>query len=521
SIEYYDTIFTIAESPVKQGVIWVGSDDGLVHVTRDGGEHWDNVTPKNMPEWMQINSIEASPIDVGTAYFAGTLYKFDDNRPFLYKTTDFGKSWHQINNGIPQNTFTRCIREDPNRKDLLYAGTETGIYVSFNGGANWQSLQLNLPVTPICDLAIQKREHELVAATQGRAFWVLDDTQLLAQLSDGVANEDMHLFQPKHAYRGAFGRGFIPGLGGAGNEGSNPPNGAVIYYWLKDKPQGEVTLEFLDTEGKSIKKFSSNPPPRPRPLLEAASSEQAELEEESGGPRGSGGVRRIPANQGLNQFVWDLRYPDATSFPGLILWAGSVRGPLAAPGTYEVKLTANGKVQTQKFELRADPRLKVTPEQYSAQLALALQVRDKLSQTNEAVIQIRDVRKQIDELTSRLKSAGETAKSKTVIERAKSLSDDLTTVEEALYQTKNRASEDPLNFPVRLNNKLAALLSAIQEADAQPTASQNAVYEELATNINAQVARLKQVIDSGVPALNKMVRDQDIPAISIKTTGTF
>ncbi|MBV9404431.1 MAG: hypothetical protein JO211_03735, partial [Acidobacteriaceae bacterium] len=192
SIEYYDTIFTIAESSVKQGLLWVGSDDGMVHVTRDGGAHWENVTPKNMPEWIQVNSIEASPFDPGTAYFAATLYKFDDYRPFLYKTTDYGKSWRQINSGIPQNAFTRCIREDPNHKDLLYAGTETGIYVSFNGGANWQSLQLNLPVTPITDLAIQKREHELVAATQGRAFWILDDTVLLAQAKEGIANEEMH-----------------------------------------------------------------------------------------------------------------------------------------------------------------------------------------------------------------------------------------------------------------------------------------------------------------------------------------
>lgn len=521
SIEYYDTIFTVAESPVKKGVIWTGADDGMVHLTRDGGEHWEDVTPKNMPEWMQINSIEASPFEAGTAYFAGTLYKFDDNRPFLYKTTDYGKTWHAIDNGIPQNTFTRCIREDPNKKDLLYAGTETGMYVSFNGGANWQPLQLNLPVTPITDLAIQKREHELVAATQGRSFWILDDTQILSQLTPQTGKEDVHLFEPKHTYRGAFGRGFIPGLGGPANAGANPPNGAVIYYWLKEKPEGEVTLEFLDNDGKLIKKFSSNPPPRPRPALEASSSEQAELQEEEGGPQRRGGVQRVPANQGLNQFVWDLRYPDATSFPGMILWAGSVRGPLIVPGTYEVRLTANAKTQTQKFEVRKDPRVDTTAPQYLAQLELELQIRDKLTQTNEAVIQIRDIRKQIDELTARLRAAGGSAKSKTVIERAKSLSDDLSTIEEALYQTKSKASEDPLNFPVKLNNKLAALLAAIEEADTEPTASEDQVYEELATTVNAELNKLKQVVDSGVPALNKMVRDQDIPAIAVKSTGTL
>ncbi len=519
SIEYYDTIFTVIESPVKQGLIWVGSDDGLVHLTRDGGEHWENVTPKNMPEWIQINSIEASPFDAGTAYFAATLYKFDDNRPFLFKTTDYGKTWRQVNQGIPQNTFTRCIREDPNRKDLLYAGTETGIYVSFNGGTTWQSLQLNLPVTPIADLAIQKREHELVAATQGRAFWILDDTQLLAQLTAGVGAEDVHLFQPKQAYRGAFGRGF-GGPGGAAHEGANPASGATVYYWLKDKPQGEVTLEFLDAEGKLVKKFSSKPPERPRPALEAGSAEQAQMEEEEGGPRRAGGVQRLPADQGLNRFDWDLRYPDATSFPGMILWAGSVRGPLVIPGTYEVKLTVSGAPLTQKFEVRKDPRVSTTPEQYAAQLALALQMRDKLSQTNQAVIEIRDVKKQINDLTARLKPGAENAKSKLVAERAKALSDELTAIEETLYQTKNRASEDPLNFPVRLNNKLAALLAAIGEADSQPTASQQQVYEDLATSINAEIGKLKQVIDSGVPAFNKMVREQDIPAITVKAGGT-
>ncbi len=522
SIEYYDTIFTVMESPVKQGLIWVGADDGLVHVTRDGGQHWENVTPKNMPEWIQINSIEASPFDPGTAYFAATMYKFDDLRPYLYKTTDYGKSWQQINNGIPQTAFTRCIREDPNKKDLLYAGTETGIYVSFNGGAKWQSLQLNLPLTPIADLAIQKREHELVAATHGRAFWILDDTQLLAQLSDGIANEDVHLFEPKHAYRGAFGGGFGGGgLGGSAHVGANPPNGAVVYYWLKDKPQGEVTLEFLDAQGKLVKKFSSKAPERPGPAMEAASAEQAQLQEETAGPRRGGGVQRAPANQGLNRFDWDLRYPDATTFPGIILWAGSVRGPAVVPGAYEVKLTVDGKSQTQKLEVRKDPRVDTTPQQYAAQLALELQMRDKLSQTNQAVIQIRDVRKQIDELTARLQAAGDTAKSRTVLDRAKSLSNELTAIEEALYQTKSKASEDPLNFPVKLNNKLAALLSAVSEADTQPTASQQQVYEDLATSVNAEISKLKQVMDSGIPALNKLVKDQDIPAIAVKATGTF
>lgn len=515
SIEYYDTIFTVIESPLEKGLIWTGSDDGLVHVTRDGGEHWQNVTPKNMPQWIQINSIEASPFDAGTAYVAATMYKFDDNRPFLYKTTDYGKTWRQINDGIPQNTFTRCIREDPNKKDLLYAGTETGIYVSFNGGTNWQSLQLNLPVTPIVDLAIQKREHELVAATQGRSFWILDDTQLLAQLTEAIANEDFHLFAPKHAYRGAFGHP-MPGIAGPSNQGQNSPNGAVIYYWLKDKPKGKVTLEILDEEGKLVKKFSSNPPPDTnKGSLEATSAEQAQMQEEEGGPQANR-TQRVPVEKGLNQFVWDLRLPDATTFPGIILWAGNVRGPMVVPGTYQVRLSFDGESQTQQFEVRKDPTVATTPQEFAAQFELAVQVRDKLSQTNAAVIEIRDVRKQIDELTARLRTTGDSTRSKTVIDRAKALSDDLTAIEEALYQTKSKASEDPLNYPVRLNNKLAALLTAIGSADTEPTAAERQVYEDLATAVNAQVNKLKQALDSGVPSLNKLVREQDIPAIAVK-----
>ena len=239
SIEYYCTIFTFMESPVTKGVIWVGSDDGLVHVTRDGGKNWANVTPKDMPEWIQINSIDASAHDPGTAYVAATMYKSDDFRPYLYKTTDYGKTWKKIVNGIPDRSFTRVVREDPNHKGLLFAGTEFGLYISFDDGDNWKPFQLNLPITPITDVAFQKREKELVVATQGRSFYVLDDVPLLYQLNDAIKTTDVHLFQPKDTYRFGAGRGFGGGgRGGAPGVGENPPAGAVVDYWLKDKPAG-------------------------------------------------------------------------------------------------------------------------------------------------------------------------------------------------------------------------------------------------------------------------------------------
>jgi photosystem II stability/assembly factor-like uncharacterized protein len=505
SIEYYDIIFTMAESPVKPGLIWTGSDDGLVYVTQDGGKHWENVTPKGLREWMQINTVEASPFDAGTAYFAGTKYQLDDFQPYLYKTTDYGKTWTAISRGIPSRAFTRVIREDPNHRNLLVAGTETGMYVSFNGGDNWQSFQLNLPVVPITDLAFQKREKELVVATQGRAFWIFDDLPLLYQLAAGPPTEDMKLFQPKETYRSLRGGFRMPP---GGSQGQNPPSGAVVYYSLKEKPKDEVTLEFLDDAGHAIHKFSSKPP---------AKKPAAEGEEDEEFPPRRPDADRVPTEAGLNRFVWDLRYPDATTFPGLIMWAGNIRGPVIVPGNYKVRLTANGKSETQNFVVKKDPRLSTTPEAYARQLEVALQIHNKLSQSNDAVVRIRDIRKQLDDYAERVKD-------QKVADAAKALSKSLTAVEEALYQTKNRANEDPLNFPIKLNNKLAALEGVVESSDNGPTLQSSQVFEDLASQVNAQLETLKRLTASDLAAFNKLARDQNVPAVIISdlqpTTGS-
>ena len=333
SVEYYATIFAVMESPVQAGTIWTGSDDGLVQITRDGGKNWSNVTPSSniMPEWIQINSIEASPHDPGTAYVAATMYKWDDNKPYLYRTSDYGKTWKKITNGIPDTTFTRVIREDPNKRGLLYAGTETGMYVSFDNGDRWQSMQLNLPVVPITDLAIQKREKELVVATQGRSFWILDDLPVLHQMMDAggfSAASETRLFKPKESYRMPGGGGFP--LGPTATVGRNPANGVVVYYSLKAKPTSDVDLEFLDPAGKSIRKFTA----RVSRQGEGAASAGAPPAPagEGGGFGGGGGAPPVPVEVGLNRFVWDTRYPDAVRFPGMILWAGETRGPKLAAG---------------------------------------------------------------------------------------------------------------------------------------------------------------------------------------------
>ncbi|HKB64339.1 MAG TPA: hypothetical protein VKC61_00695 [Pyrinomonadaceae bacterium] len=535
SVEYYATIFTVMESPVQKGVIWTGSDDGLVQLTRDGGKTWADVTPKKdlMPEWIQINSIEASPHDPATAYVAATMYKWDDNKPYLYKTSDFGKTWKEITNGIPTTTFTRVIREDPNKRGLLYAGTETGVYVSFDDGGNWQSMQFGLPLVPITDLAIHKREQDLVAATQGRSFYIFDDLPFIHQLMDAggmAAIKQTKLFQPENPYRMD---GASPPLPATATVGRNPANGAVVYYSLKAKPTSDVVLEFLDASGKSIQKFTGkpakataaaqpSPSASPSPTAQTSPTPAAPTSEEPQGggeePEGFGAPRqpRVTTDVGMNRFVWDLRYPESVRFPGMILWAGEMRGPRVAPGMYQVRLTVDGQTTNQSFEVKPDPRLSTSAADYAKQLELGLKIRDKVTETHNAIIQIRDVRKQVDDLLKRV--AGQPG-FKVINDAATPLKKNLTAVEESLYQTKNRSSQDPLNFPIRLNNKLAALAGVVQSADAAPTDQSYAVYDELVVEIDAQLAKLAQIMKTDVPAFNQLVRDQNVPAVTVKPTA--
>jgi hypothetical protein len=472
------------------------------------------------------------------------MYKWDDYRPYLYKTSDFGKSWKKITNGIPANAFTRVVREDPNKRGLLYAGTETGLYVSFDDGANWQSMQFNLPLVPITDLAIQKREQDLVAATQGRSFYVFDDLPLIHQLMNAGgmnAVKQTKLFQPENPY--SMDGGGFP-LPPNATIGRNPSNGAVVYYSLKSKPTTDVVLEFLDASGKSIQKFTAKaqkPAPSaqstspqasapgaqasPTPLMQTPGVAQVTTPpeepqvpsgEESEG-FGGGRQARVTTDVGLNRFVWDLRYSESVRFPGMILWAGEMRGPRVVPGRYQVKLTVDGNTMTESFEVKPDPRLATSAADFAKQFELGLKIRDKVSETHNAIIQIRDVRKQVDDLLKRI--AGQ-PNYKAINDAATALNKNLTSVEESLYQTKNRSSQDPLNFPIRLNNKLAALAGVVQSADAAPTDQSYAIYDDLVAQIDAQLAKLGQIMKTEVPAFNQLVRDQNIPAVTVKPEPT-
>jgi len=483
SVEYYCTIFAVAESPYEKDLIMTGSDDGLLHITRDGGKKWDNVTPSIMPPWTMINSVEFDPFQKGGAYVAATSYKSGDNRPYLFKTKDYGKTWTKITDGIDPGHFTRVVRADPKRPGLLYAGTEFGMYISFDDGASWKSFQLNLPTVPITDLTI--KNDNLIAATQGRSFWLIDDLTPLHQLNDAVAKSNFHLYQPMPSYRmnGAqAGR-----RGQPKNEGMNHPNGVMIHFYLKDTTKSTVSLEILEMNGSVIKKFSTKP------------DKKAKDEE-------------LKIKTGMNKFVWNMRYPNAEGFDGLIMWAGSLTGPKAMPGKYKTRLTVNGTALETEFEILKDPRTSGTSEDIKAQFDFSMAVRDKLSETHVAIKKIRTAREQINRVTEPMKGKEDM---KDVNELSKSILDEMKKIEETLYQTKNRSGQDPLNYPVRLNNKLAALGSEVDGSDYRPTQQVKDVYKEVVEKIDFQLDHLKKVMNEKVPKFNDLIRQKQVNAITI------
>jgi photosystem II stability/assembly factor-like uncharacterized protein len=543
--EHYCTIFAFAESPHEKGVFWAGSDDGLVHISRDGGTSWQNNTPPDLPEWTTISLITTSPHDPATAYVAAHRYRLHDNQPYLYKTNDYGKSWQRINNGIPSDDFTRCIREDPTRRGLLFAGTETGLYVSADDGANWQRVQGNLPAVPVYDL--QFKDEDLVLATHGRSFWILDDLGVIRQLAEGAPTNTNHLFQPRTAYRviapRGFGRPGQPGKNyGAGlgvplvyyenvtpagevkrkfiNAGQNPPDGVIVEYVLNAKPEGEVKLSFVDSKGQEIRSFSSKAPAE----LDAAGSGTAAGTEgrEARSAAAGGGEpqeQRIPAEAGLNRFVWNMRYPDAVKVPGDITTEQSTSGPVAAPGSYEVRLTVNGQTQSQPFVIAKDPRVAVSQQDLDEQLAFLLKIRDKLSETNEAINQIRDMKGQVEEWVKRAAAEDpERERARIIADAGRNLKIKLTSIEDELIQGRAKAGSDTLNFPSRLNARLAAIPSVVISADAAPQAQAYGVFDKLSGEIDQQLQQLRQVMATDVAGFNDLIRNSELPAVLPKSS---
>jgi photosystem II stability/assembly factor-like uncharacterized protein len=493
SVEYYDTVFAIAESPVEKGVIWAGTDDGLVHVTRDGGQNWSKVTSKDFGEWSLVSIIEPSPHSGGTAYVAIDRHKLDDYRPYIFKTTDYGKSWAKITSGLPDNGYAHAVREDPKRKGMLFAGTENGIYVSFDDGAHWQSLRMNLPMTPIHDLAI--KDNDLVVATHGRAFWVLDNVSSLRQMTSSTSSEDAHLYQPASVVR-FRGPGFT--LPATIPVGANPPAGVVIDYFLKAAPKEQITLEILDAQGKLLRKYSSKKP------AEGPSAD----EEEFGFTRQS---EALPAEIGLNRFVWDLRAEPPVRVPGSVGWGGRPEGVLVVPGNYQVKLTVAGKASTANFEITKDPRIPASQADLAKQAELAQRIRDRVSAGHEAVNQIRSVRSQLDALKKRL-SADSNAKP--VLDASDALTKKMNGVEEKIIQPKSKSGEDPLNYPIQVADQLVALQGTVESADAAPTAACFTVFDELNGRLETQLAAWRELQSKDLADLNALIQKNNIPAIA-------
>ncbi|MBG10671.1 MAG: glycosyl hydrolase [Gammaproteobacteria bacterium] len=499
SVEYYGTIFAIAESQHEAGVIWTGSDDGLIHISRDDGESWTDVTPKEMPEWMMINSIEISPFNPGGAYLAGTRYKSDDFRPYLYKTADYGKSWELITDGIKKEHFTRVVRADPGHEGILYAGTELGMYVSLDDGENWESFQLNLPITPVTDLTI--KNDDLIVATQGRSFWLLDDLTPLHQLKPSWEEDVIQVFKPRPTYR--MSGSAIPN---PGNAGHNLPNGVIVQYYMDEglpdteinstgkgadaignnNQQATLSLEFLTAGGESIRTFSTD------------------AEEDADKITGT--------KAGFNRFVWDMRYPDAEGFDGLIMWAGNLTGPKVVPGTYQLRIRHANYNETRTFEILADPRISASQEDMQAQFDFLLVANQKLTETHQAIKRLRKIRNQIDTVVRPLEDR---AGYESLKDRATFIKDELKSIEEALYQTQNESNQDPLNYPIRLNNKLASVNRLVNSGSFRPTDQSVAVRDGLISDIDAELAHLARVIEDELPRFNNLVREQAIPAIML------
>ena len=477
AVEYYATIFAACESPYEKDLLWAASDDGLIHLSRDGGKNWEDVTPVNSPKYLMWNSVEPDPFVKGGLYAAGTLYKTGDFQPYMYKTKDYGKTWEKITNGIPNNHFTRVLRADPNKEKLLYAGTESGMYISFDDGISWNSFQLNLPLVPITDLTI--KNNNLIAATQGRSLWLIDDLTPLHQLNKEVNNASMKLFKPIDSYRMGS-----PGRGTPRNAGKNHHNGVEVFFNIDDKILDEntsVTLEFLDNEKKLIKKYDNQ------------SDENA-----------------LDINGEKNSFVWNMRYDDAKGFDGLIMWAASLRGPIASPGQYYVKLTVNEKSEEQSFNILKDPRSNSTNEDLKEQFDFLLSVRDKVSDIHQTIIDIRSSRSQLIDLKSKI--------SDKYPDMENSISDvisRITLIEEKLYQTKNRSGQDPLNFPIRLNNKLAYLTSVASVGNFKPTDQMYNVRDELIGLIDKELKMWEDIKENDLVKLNSTILENNIQLITI------
>lgn len=482
--EVFATVFAIGPSTVEKGLIWTGSDDGYVFVTRDGGGNWANVTPPGIGDFTRISTVEPSPhkSKAGTAYVAGKRYLVPpgDRAPYLFRTDDYGKTWTKIVTGIAPHHYAHSIREDPKRPGLLFAGTEHGVYVSFNDGESWQSLRLNMPDTQISDLAV--KDDDLVVATHGRSFWVLENISTLRQLTPEITTTAMKVFEPRPAIRSY--------------------NRADVDYYLGSAVD-RITVDILDAQGRVVRSFTRT-------------AEEEKADEKTPAPAGGGGFGGPPqlppsTKAGMNRFSWNLRYPGSTVFPGMIIWSGNpANGPMAVPGQYQVRVTAGSQAETVPLQVQKHPLFEnVSVADLQQQFDLAIQIRDRTSDANEAVIQIRDVKAQIQERLEqsknpRLKEIGDLVTRK------------LSVVEEEIYQVRNRSGQDPLNFPIKINNRLASLRRSVETGDAAPTDASREVFKTLSAELQKQIDELAAITKGDLANFNKAATEQKLAPVAAK-----
>lgn len=498
-VEVYNTIFTFAESRVAKGVLWSGSDCGLIHVSRDNGTTWTNVTPKGLPEAL-VSMIESSPHVAGSAYAAINRYKHGDDAPYIYTTTDYGATWTLTTKGIPKGAFVRVVREDPFRKGLLYAGTERGLYISFDAGATWSRFRRNLPLTPIHDLVVHPTEKDLVICTHGRSFWILDDLTPLHNYN-ARNNAPLTAFPPRHTYRVQGGSWSSPTM----SVGENAPSGVQFHYQLSDTTSKELTLTIRTAAGDSIVGFSSARSPKGKPFDIDNTFYRDSLHRVSD--------EALTRHRGGNRFVWDMQYPGAEPLDGALLWGGGTEGPRAMPGMYIAEFALGSDTQRVQFEIRMDPRLTTPRDALQAQFDLHQQINATLSRVHKTIASIRSVRSSISTFQQRISDL-DTATTRDVRANMKSISDSLTTIENVLVQTKAVAFQDLLNYPVKLNNKIASLASVAASADRRPTQQVYDLFATLKRQADVQCDNVDAIIAKNLADVNERIAALNLPAIA-------
>ena len=511
-------------------MLWAGSDDGLVHVSRDRSRTWTNVTPPFGGKYTRVSIIEPSHFDAGMAYVAANRYQQDDFKPYLFKTSDYGKTWTKITTGIPEGAYTRAVREDPVRRGLLYAGTETGIYFSMDDGAHWQTLQLNLPRGSVRDLHIHGSD--LIAATHGRAMWVLDDISPLRQVTDSMRSAPVHLFAPDTAQR------FAGGRGRADDVGENPPAGVIIDYWLRSAlaSTDSVRLEFLDAAGKVIRHFENDHPKPPTPSAAETRAEAGDSAASAGKspgkqPADTASAKRrgtrpladdtlafapsdsiVPTRAGVNRFVWDLRYPSTREVKDVVNDEGTTRGPVLAPGAYTVRLIAAGKTLARPFVVRGDPRVNATQADYDAQLKLALDVQAKTNELSDGAARALEIEHELDARVAQTKGQPYAER---VASAVKPLKAKLDAIRDSLVEVHWHADQITLHYPIRYYNMLLSLADMVQSADGAPTKQEIEIHRDISGKVDRHLALLRAVESDELAAFNRLMKELDVPAVMI------